>query len=79
MHTNNKKSGLHTGFVYWGDTHISAASRGSGGMLPKKIFCVLRWTLTQFWGGGGGGELKLEGGNPSAPPLYATLESIVLY
>ena len=30
----------------WGDTHISAASRGSGGMLPQKIFCILRWTLT---------------------------------
>ena len=29
-----------------GGTHISAASRGSGGMLPKKIFCILRWTLT---------------------------------
>ena len=30
----------------WGGGHISAASRGSGGMLPQKIFCILRWTLT---------------------------------
>ena len=37
--------GLHTGFFYGGGTHISAASRGSGGMLPKKIFCILRWTM----------------------------------
>ena len=30
----------------WGRTHISAASRGSGGMLPQKIFYILCWTLT---------------------------------
>ena len=39
-------AGLHTGFFYGGGggggTHISAASRGSGGMLPHKIFCILR-------------------------------------
>ena len=58
-------AGLHTGFFYGGGTHISAASKGSGGMLPQKIFYILCWTLTKFWGGG---KLKLEGGNPSAPP-----------
>ena len=34
-------AGLHTGFFYGGgggDTHISAASRRSGGMLPQKFF-----------------------------------------
>ena len=30
----------------WGGGHISAASRGSSGMLPQKIVCILRWTLT---------------------------------
>ena len=25
-----------------GGDHISAAPRGSGGMLPQKIFCILR-------------------------------------
>ena len=34
-------SGLHTGFFYGGGTHISAASKESGGMLPQKFFCIL--------------------------------------
>ena len=29
-----------------GGGHISVASRGSGGMLPQKMFYILRWTLT---------------------------------
>ena len=39
-------AGLHTGFFFMGGTHISAASRGSSGMLLQKIVCILRWTLT---------------------------------
>ena len=41
-------TGLHTGFFMGGEggTHISAASRGSGGLLPQKVFCILCWTLT---------------------------------
>ena len=29
-------------FFMGGGIHISAASRGSGGMLPQKMFCILR-------------------------------------
>ena len=46
VYISHVHAGLHTGFFYGGGTHISAASRGSGGMLPQKIFCILRWTLT---------------------------------
>ena len=38
MHSSNGGGG--------GGGHISVASRGSGGMLLQKIFCILRWTLT---------------------------------
>ena len=31
-------TGLHTGLFFGGGTHISAASRGSSGMLPQKSF-----------------------------------------
>ena len=36
---------LHTGFFFMGGGG-SAASRGSSGILPQKIFCILRRTLT---------------------------------
>ena len=67
---------LHTGFFLWGGgggAHISAASRGLVACSPRKF---LYSTLDSDLILGGGGELKLEGGNPSAPPplpLYATL------
>ena len=64
-------AGLHTGFFNGGGTHISAASKGSGGMLPQKIFHILRWTLTKFWGG----ETQAGGGKSQcAPPSVCNPE-----
>ena len=44
----NRLQGCIQDFLWGGrgGTHISVASRGSGGMLPQKMFCILRWTLT---------------------------------
>ena len=48
-----------------GGGHISAASRGLVPCSPGKFL----YSTLDNNSGGGGGELKLEGGNPSAPPF----------
>ena len=61
---------------FMGGTHTLV--RPLGGLVacsPRKIFCILHWTLTYFWGGGGGGGTQAGGGKSQcAPPLFATLQ-----
>ena len=59
-------SGLHTGFFCGGGHTLVYPLGGLVACSPRNFFCIQRWTLTKFWGGGGG--LKLDGENPSAPP-----------
>ena len=78
--SNISQAGLHTGFFLWGGGgggHISAASRGSGGIASPENFLYSTLDSDLILGGG---DLSWRGEIPVCsppPPLNATLTGLL--